>query len=169
MMRQAELRLHIRVQITRSKTSAQRLDVQVDQYIVPQFTTLPVFLAHFQQRYDFKHLSGIQKIIATAASHHRLAWIHPFLDGNGRVARLFTVAAFKQLNLEAQYLLRDILLRGEVARGEVSRITGLKERTARTLTSELLQANLLQSTSSRAPLRIKIPVAVGAYYFPNLY
>jgi len=34
----------------------------------------------------------VQKVVATAASHHRLAWIHPFLDGNGRVTRLFTHA-----------------------------------------------------------------------------
>jgi Fic family protein len=25
-----------------------------------------------------------------AASHHRLTWLHPFRDGNGRVARLFS-------------------------------------------------------------------------------
>lgn len=29
-------------------------------------------------------------MVALAAAHHRLAWIHPFLDGNGRVARLHT-------------------------------------------------------------------------------
>jgi len=28
------------------------------------------------------------QIVAMAAAHQRLAWIHPFLDGNGRVARL---------------------------------------------------------------------------------
>ena len=26
------------------------------------------------------------------AAHHRLTWIHPFLDGNGRVARLMSHA-----------------------------------------------------------------------------
>jgi hypothetical protein len=31
--------------------------------------------------------------ISLAAAHHRLAWIHPFGDGNGRVARLQTQAA----------------------------------------------------------------------------
>ena len=34
----------------------------------------------------------MKRIIASAASHHRLAWIHPFLDGNGRMTRLFTHA-----------------------------------------------------------------------------
>jgi Fic family protein len=32
------------------------------------------------------------RLDALAASHHRLLWIHPFADGNGRVARLFTSA-----------------------------------------------------------------------------
>ena len=31
-------------------------------------------------------------MIAAAASHHRLAWLHPSLDGDGRVTRLFTHA-----------------------------------------------------------------------------
>ena len=30
--------------------------------------------------------------MATAGAHHRLLWIHPFLDGNGRVARLMSHA-----------------------------------------------------------------------------
>ena len=33
-----------------------------------------------------------ETIIAAAAAHHRLAWIHPFLDGNGRVIRLISYA-----------------------------------------------------------------------------
>jgi Fic family protein len=30
----------------------------------------------------------LEGILATFAAHHRLVWIHPFLDGNGRVARI---------------------------------------------------------------------------------
>ncbi|MES1991384.1 MAG: Fic family protein [Pseudomonadota bacterium] len=33
-----------------------------------------------------------ETVLATAADHHRLAWIHPFLDGNGRVIRLISHA-----------------------------------------------------------------------------
>tara|TARA_R110001599_G_scaffold229825_7_gene429062 strand:+ start:298 stop:471 length:174 start_codon:yes stop_codon:yes gene_type:complete len=29
-------------------------------------------------------------MLAAAAAHHRLMWIHPFVDGNGRTGRLFT-------------------------------------------------------------------------------
>ena len=34
----------------------------------------------------------MQRLVAVAAAHHRLLWIHPFLDGNGRVARLMSYA-----------------------------------------------------------------------------
>lgn len=37
-------------------------------------------------------MTEAEKVLCAAASHHRLAWIHPFLDGNGRVTRLFTHA-----------------------------------------------------------------------------
>ena len=42
---------------------------------------------------------GEPQVVAVAASHHRLAWIHPFRDGNGRVARLHTHLAFGALGL----------------------------------------------------------------------
>ncbi len=36
-------------------------------------------------------LAGAEALlIGAACSHHRLAWIHPFIDGNGRAARLHT-------------------------------------------------------------------------------
>ncbi|MCU7921610.1 MAG: Fic family protein [Candidatus Thiodiazotropha sp. (ex Dulcina madagascariensis)] len=38
------------------------------------------------------NLGKLETIISTAASHHRLLRIHPFLDGNGRVARLMSHA-----------------------------------------------------------------------------
>jgi Fic family protein len=48
----------------------------------------------FDQQYrpDQKSLRGDVGLVAAAAAHHRLAFIHPFLDGNGRVARLFSRA-----------------------------------------------------------------------------
>jgi len=33
---------------------------------------------------------GVDAVISAARLHHRLAWIHPFTDGNGRLARLLT-------------------------------------------------------------------------------
>ena len=49
-----------------------------------------------------EHLSKLRKVIGVAASHHRLAWIHPFLDGNGRVARLFSHAWLRELGVGSE-------------------------------------------------------------------
>jgi Fic family protein len=37
--------------------------------------------------------------VIAAAAHHRLLWIHPFLDGNGRVARLMAHGLFRRLGV----------------------------------------------------------------------
>jgi Fic family protein len=47
---------------------------------------IPRFLERFHTAYGA--LGTADAIVAIAAAHHRLLWIHPFLDGNGRVARL---------------------------------------------------------------------------------
>jgi Fic family protein len=52
--------------------------------------SLPRFLERFAQVYG--DTGKTESIIATAAAHHRLLWIHPFIDGNGRVARLISHA-----------------------------------------------------------------------------
>lgn len=50
------------------------------------------YLAGFEEFLSPEKLTGPQKLLGMAASHHRLLWIHPFAEGNGRVARLFTTA-----------------------------------------------------------------------------
>lgn len=47
-------------------------------------------MARFSEVYG--RLGKADGILAAAAAHHRLAWIHPFVDGNGRVARLMSHA-----------------------------------------------------------------------------
>jgi len=51
---------------------------------------LPRFLKRFEAVYG--KLGKTDTILAAASAHHRLLWIHPFLDGNGRVARLMSHA-----------------------------------------------------------------------------
>ena len=51
---------------------------------------LPRFLERFETAYS--GLGKMDSILAVATAHHRLLWIHPFLDGNGRVARLMSHA-----------------------------------------------------------------------------
>jgi hypothetical protein len=49
------------------------------------------FLGRFEDVYG--RLGKTDSILAAAPAHHRLVWIHPFVDGNGRVARLMSHAA----------------------------------------------------------------------------
>jgi len=65
-------------------------DVKVGQHIPISPGAVPRFLRRFQEVYA--GLGPAETVIATAAAHHRLVWIHPFLDGNGRVARLLSHA-----------------------------------------------------------------------------
>ncbi len=61
--------------------------VQVGRHI-PQ--AIPRFLERFHEAY--RVMSKTETLLASAAIHHRLLWIHPFADGNGRVARLVSHA-----------------------------------------------------------------------------
>lgn len=239
--------------------------VEVGRHTPPLPNALTGFMERFNEAYEPDTLHGPKKIIAIAASHHRLAWIHPFLDGNGRVTRLFSHAYMKKANIEshglwtisrglakrredytqflavadasrrgdydgrgnlsdqglrefceffmdtcldqirfmrelldldnlqnrivgyvdlrsqnmisgeeelrteAKFILREVMLRGKVPRGEAKRITGLGERTARSLVSQLEEEGLISSESHRSPIEFNIPSKVVGYYFPNLY
>ena len=76
-------------------------DVEVGSHIGPPHELVPKLLDHFQSRYEEPGHSRIEKIVAVGASHHRLAWIHPFRDGNGRVVRLFSDTLIRDLGIDA--------------------------------------------------------------------
>lgn len=61
-------------------------DVKVGRHIAVSPGAVPRFIEHFEWAYG--RLGRSDAIVAIAAAHHRFVWIHPFLDGNGRVARL---------------------------------------------------------------------------------
>ena len=63
--------------------------VAVGIHEAPNAEALPAFLSRWEEVYGHSR-RGEASIVALAAAHHRLAWVHPFLDGNGRVARLHT-------------------------------------------------------------------------------
>jgi len=65
-------------------------DVAVGGHIAISAPAVPRFLQRIEEVYS--RLGKTETILAAAAAHHRLAWIHPFLDGNGRVARLMSHA-----------------------------------------------------------------------------
>jgi Fic family protein len=65
-------------------------DVVVGTHVPVSAGAVPRFLARFEEVYGA--LNKTDSILAAATGHHRLLWIHPFLDGNGRVARLMSHA-----------------------------------------------------------------------------
>ena len=65
-------------------------DVKVGNHIPVSPGALPRFLERFEAVYA--KIGKTDAILAAASAHHRLLWIHPFLDGNGRVARLMSHA-----------------------------------------------------------------------------
>ncbi len=73
--------------------------VQVGRHIPPHSSALLKFLRRFTEAYSPQRLSKLQQLIAVAAAHHRLLWIHPFYDGNGRVTRLFSHAYLRHIGI----------------------------------------------------------------------
>lgn len=76
--------------------------VVVGKHIPPFPENLDRFMARFDEAYRPDKLSKAWQIIAGAAAHHRLLWIHPFYDGNGRVARLMSYAALLRLGIGSE-------------------------------------------------------------------
>jgi len=217
-------------------------------------------MRYFEQRYDLTHLGTASRIMAIPAAHHRLNYIHPFPDGNGRVSRLMSHAMahqtgigahglwsisrglargldsrgeYKQMmdwadmprqgdldgrgnlslkvlkefvlwflrvcldqvqfmsglfdlnelkqrlrilverssNLKPQAaaLLEEALMRGEFERGEVARITGLPERTARRVLTDVTELGLLASSTPKGPVSLRFPESALEELFPKLY
>lgn len=73
--------------------------VAVGRHIPPPTEDLPAFLERFEHSYASERLTKPRQAIAAAAAHHRLLWIHPFLDGNGRVTRLMSHAMLLDLGV----------------------------------------------------------------------
>jgi Fic family protein len=65
-------------------------DIKVGAHIAISPGAVPRFLSRFEDVYS--RLGKTDSILNAAAAHHRLVWIHPFVDGNGRVTRLLSHA-----------------------------------------------------------------------------
>lgn len=231
--------------------------MEVGRHLAISPGAVPRFLERFGQVYG--GLGKMESALATAAAHHRLTWIRPFLDGNGRVARLMShammletldtgaiwsvarglarnVERYKALlancdlpcrndldgrgNLSEEALaeftrffltvcldqvtfleglmqpdtlrarilrwadeeirmgllppksgnvLEAILYRGELPRGEADAVVRTGERQARRIVSALLKRGVLESESSRAPLRLTFPAALAHRWMPGLF
>ena len=232
-------------------------DVKVGRHVAVSPGALPRFLKRFEDAYA--DLGKVDSIIAAATSHHRLLWMHPFLDGNGRVARLMSysmlrdaldtggiwsiarglarnesgykshlaacdlprrndldgrgnlseeaLAAFAKFFLttcidqvtfmetlvqpdrlrdriliwteeeiradhmppKSAAVLEAVLYRGELPRGDVAGLVGASERSARRITSALIEYGVLSAASTRAPLRLAFPATLASRWMPGLF
>jgi len=70
-------------------------------YIPPDVSTVASYM---EELFDFIDKSDPPQydLLKVAIAHHRFAWIHPFDNGNGRVARLFTYAMLIKYGFEVQ-------------------------------------------------------------------
>lgn len=231
--------------------------VEVGRHVAISPGAVPRFLDRMHKAYNLP--GRIDPILAAACAHHRLLWVHPFLDGNGRVARLMSYAMLRETldtrglwsvarglaRQEAAYkehlsacdgprrgdrdgrgslseaalasfaefflrtcidqvefmeslmrpdrlrdriliwveeeiragtlppksdkVLKAVLYQGELERGEVEGLLGASDRTARRVTSALLDAGALSSHSTRAPLKLAFPAKFAGRWMPGLF
>lgn len=237
-------------------SALREINVTVGRHNPPAWQSLPRFMDAFTQHYDRQRPADLQ-IIAIACAHHRLAWMHPFADGNGRAARLQTHAAMlpvtrglwsvnrgfargvqdyygylaaadaprqgdldgrgnlterglvqwvdyflrvceDQVSDMAQMLMLDsmkakihavvqiesahgrlrpeaalplyhLFAAGPVTRGEFIQMTGLGERTGRSLLAAALKSGLAASDTPRGPVRFAFPLDALPVLLPSLY
>lgn len=234
-------------------------DVAVGNHVPPASEFVAAFMAYFAERYAAPRMGTAQRLMGLAAAHHRLNYIHPFPDGNGRVSRLMShamahragigahglwsisrglarglasrseyktmmdladtprqgdldgrgnlsrralaefctwflrvcldqvrfmqglfeleglgnrlrqYAAAKGWRSEASILLVEVMHRGRIARGDGAIIMQVGERTARTITADLVRDGILASPSPKGALSLRFPVDGRDILFPRLF
>lgn len=99
-------------------------EVAVGRHLPPSGENVARFMAYFESTYRFEPMGMGQRILAMAAAHHRLNFIHPFLDGNGRVSRLMSHAMGLTAGIGAHGLwsVSRGLARGLASRGDYKRM-----------------------------------------------
>lgn len=80
--------------------STQGKEVMVGKHLAPASDSVESMLERIQEAYS-RPGNTIQRVIATMACHHRMTFVHPFPDGNGRVARLLTHLQLHYLSLSS--------------------------------------------------------------------
>lgn len=99
-------------------------DVAVGRHIPPSSDRIGDFIRYFERRYRFADMGKAARIMAIASAHHRLNYIHPFPDGNGRVSRLMSHAMALKAGIGAHGLwsVSRGLARGLESRTEYKRM-----------------------------------------------
>ena len=95
-------------------------EVAVGRHQPPSSSRVADFMEHFDKRFQIAARSASGRIIAIASAHHRLNYIHPFPDGNGRVSRLMSHAMALEAGIggEGLWSISRGLARGLKDRGE---------------------------------------------------
>ncbi len=77
-------------------------DVEVGKHIAITHQNLYKAYDEYERLYKIATKFGTKtkKLIYILSSHHRLAWLHPFLDGNGRTSRLVLDSLFNYIGIE---------------------------------------------------------------------
>lgn len=99
-------------------------DNAVGRHLPPSSGRVADFMAYYEERYRLASLGTAARIIAIAPAHHRLNYIHPFPDGNGRVSRLMSHAMCLEAGIGAHGLwsISRGLARGLVSRSDYKRM-----------------------------------------------
>lgn len=74
------------------------IEVNVGNHLAPASDSVGSMLSRLQEVYG-RQQSTTKRIISAMACHHRMAFIHPFPDGNGRAVRLLTHLQLAYLDL----------------------------------------------------------------------
>lgn len=74
-------------------------DTSVGRHVPPSSEAVPAFMAYFEKRFTAAETQASSRIISIATAHHRLNYIHPFIDGNGRVSRLMSHAMCRRAGI----------------------------------------------------------------------
>ena len=105
-------------------------EVTVGRHQPPSSHRVGVFMDHFHQRFRMDRMRSGARILALGAAHHRLNYIHPFPDGNGRVSRLMTHAMTHHAGVAASGLwsVSRGLARGIESRSDYRSMMDLADR-----------------------------------------
>ena len=104
-------------------------DVAVGRHVPPSSDRVGDFMKYFEDRYRFDRMGKASRVVAMAAAHHRLNYIHPFPDGNGRVSRLMSHAMAHAAGIGAHGLwsISRGLARGLKSRSEYKQMMDLAD------------------------------------------
>jgi Fic family protein len=99
-------------------------DVEVGRHVPPSSARVADFMRYFEERFQVQTMGRATQIMAIASAHHRFNYIHPFLDGNGRVSRLMSHAMAWSANIGSRGLwsISRGLARGLESRADYKRM-----------------------------------------------